>query len=178
MNKVVTFLLSLVFLAGCGLPSHSGPGDKHIRSCGVLHDNGPDDANYDMVYNCMSDRLLSCIPGRYELKDQFDFYILGVREESPMPEDTGDYVCDFYMEYQDLDSMKGENGKTRLHEYAGLSKTCSFMMKEIKSFESLNPVPDKKTNIFKAAFWELAFGIADHCEGSLVDSFNESHQSQ
>lgn len=159
-------LLLLVFISGCS-SLISAPEENpyaHIRSCGTLISNGPADENYVTVFNCMADRLLACAKGHYEVQNQFDFYITGVSDDGES--------CNFYMEYKSREEM-GDSLSTHMYAKADLEKTCSLRRKQILTFEALNPIPENRDNIFKTAFFEMAFGITDHCEGSMVEAFSD-----
>lgn len=142
--------------------------EKFLRTCGNIAVHYETDPNYDAVFNCMTERVLQCIPSRYELDDTFEFRILGSDE-------LGE-TCYFEQEYFGLDRMKEGGIAERLYEYAGLSKECEMPAKTVKTYEVLKPETAPMTAIFKNVFFDLATGMDKFCEGDLVDHMLESVQ--
>lgn len=136
----------------------------NLRSCGKLEQHVQKDPNYEVVFNCMAERAFKCTKSKYEVLGQFDFAILGIDEDDPES-------CKFYMEYKSLEEM-GDIAPSRMHELAGMSKTCKLLKKEVEPFYYINPQREEKPyNSFKGVFFELATNIKKRCEGDLVELF-------
>lgn len=169
VRLITILILGLFIFSGCNFLSFRSDAtkDKFTRSCGKLNTTEPTDPNYQAVFNCMTERVLSCIPSEYEVLNQFDFKVVGLEEDGQ--------TCKFNMTYKPLALMQ-KYAPEHMYEYAGLSKTCKMKLTEIASFEALLPVNSERFNIFKSVFFELSFGILNRCEGSLVDKFKNGEK--